>query len=152
MRLEDGVMGTQFWGLALAIALAGAGAQVAAASPHQDEQDIRALQGRLAASVSARNLDAVMHSRGKRRLQPRSSASDLSGTKGWLTPRAIDERVRRLSQDRRKVADRDGALVDPGRERQSRAHDELTPRVRTRRVAVFLSSFGRYPHAELVEA
>jgi ketosteroid isomerase-like protein len=43
-----------------AAALVAIGAHGAAAGPREDEQDIRALQARLAASVAARDLDAVM--------------------------------------------------------------------------------------------
>lgn len=50
------------WALAglLAIAVVTTGAHAAMAGQREDEQDIRALQARLAASVSARDLDAVM--------------------------------------------------------------------------------------------
>ena len=51
-------MTIRVWAIAFAIAAT----QVAAAAPegHGDEQEIRALQTRLAAAVSARDLDAVM--------------------------------------------------------------------------------------------
>jgi ketosteroid isomerase-like protein len=58
------MMRTRFWGFPLlwAAAAIAAGANVAwgAEVPINDEQEIRALQARMAAAVNARNLDAVM--------------------------------------------------------------------------------------------
>ena len=53
-------MRIQLWVGLLASALVAIGAHAAGAGPREDEQAIRALQARLAASVSARDLDAVM--------------------------------------------------------------------------------------------